>query len=232
LLQRNFPSASLAYNEAIERAQNDLIVCMHQDIYLPEGWVENLQKDVDFLEASGRKWGVLGCYGISLQGAPVGHIFSNGLNRELGGPHPPVPVQSLDEAVLVVRKSIGLRFDLNLPHFHLYGADICLQAKRRGLVNYAMSNFCVHNSIALRTLPAEFWRCAEYLRIKWQHELPLKTSCIILSPGQSTMWIRRTRTELGFLRTRRSRSRTNRLTNPNVNPTSGTNPKEWKANYV
>jgi hypothetical protein len=114
---------------------------------------------------------------------------------------------------------------LNLPHFHLYGADICLQARRNGLANYAMSNFCVHNSIAIRTLPAEFWRCAEYLRIKWQDELPVKTSCIVLSRGQSAMWIRRTRTELGFLRARKARGASHRLANPKINPACGTNPK-------
>jgi hypothetical protein len=234
LLQRNFPSASLAYNTAIESARNDLIICMHQDVYLPERWVQKLQKVVNFLEALGRRWGVLGCYGISLQGRPVGHIFSNGLNRELGGSHPPVPVQSLDETVLVLRKSSGLRFDVNLPHFHLYGADICLQARRSGLKNYAMSNFCVHNSIAIKKLPAEFWRCAEYLRVKWQNELPVKTCCVTLPSRRSTMWMTQAHAELSFLHKRKSGGGSNRLDNPDINPVphnGRANPKQQKTMF-
>ncbi len=214
LIQRGFPSASLAYNDAIDKARHDVIVCMHQDIYLPENWVENLQGVVNSLETSGRRWGVLGCYGISLPGAPAGHIFSNGLNRELGSLHSPVPAQSLDEAVLILRKSRGLRFDPQLPYFHLYGADICLQARRSRLENYAISNFCVHNSIAIKRLPTEFWRCAEYLRVKWRNNLPIKTCCVILSPWRITMWMRRARAELNSFRQRRSRHGSNRLTDP------------------
>ena len=42
LTKEGFSSASLAYNSAIDEAQNDLIVFVHQDIYFPEGWFENL----------------------------------------------------------------------------------------------------------------------------------------------------------------------------------------------
>ena len=214
ILQRNFPSASLAYNAAMTNAGNDLIVFMHQDVYLPESWVEALHATVNFLEVSGRNWGVLGCYGISLQGAPAGHLFSNGLNRELGGPYPTLPVQSLDEVILVLRKSSGLRFDPKLPHFHLYGADICLQARQSGRENYVMSNFCVHNSLAIKRLSAEFWQCAEYLRVKWRHVLPVKTCCVTLLPRRSKMWMTRARYEQGFFRTRWRKRKSARLTDP------------------
>lgn len=196
IIQRDFPSASLAYNDAITKAHNDIIVFMHQDVYLPKDWDKRLQDILFSLELSGQKWGVLGCYGISERGVPVGHVYSNGLNRELGRPQPPTPVQSLDELLLILKKSSGLRFDSKMPHFHLYGTDICLQAKERGMTNYAISNFCVHNSVAIQKLPGQFWQCAEYLRKKWQDKLPVKTCCITLYPTRSRMLLIRAISEL------------------------------------
>lgn len=218
LLRRGFASASLAYNDAITSAKNDLIVFMHQDVYLPKGWDEKIQDVLFSLESSGRKWGVLGCFGISVKGVPVGHVYSSGLNRELGSPQPPTPVQSLDEVLLVLRKSSGLRFDPMLPHFHLYGTDICLQAKRKGVENYAISNFCVHNSLRIRKLPSEFWQCAEYLRVKWRDELPLKSCCVTIYPARSKMLMIRTIFELKSFRNRlRYRNyKSKRLIDPSI----------------
>jgi hypothetical protein len=85
--------------------------------------------------------------------------------------------QSLDELVLVVRRSSELTFDTDLPCFHLYGADICQQARARGLRSYIVPAFCVHNSNGLSRLPMAFWQSYLYIRQKWWHELPIKTCC-------------------------------------------------------
>jgi glycosyltransferase involved in cell wall biosynthesis len=191
LVRRGFASASAAYNDAISTTTNDIIVFMHQDIYLPDGWDERLTNSVVSLEKSGEKWGVLGCFGMSLEGAPVGYVYSNGLRRELGSPQPPTRVQSLDEIVLVVRKSSGLQFDEMLPHFHLYGTDICLEAQRMGLRNYVVANYCIHNSLPVLRLPPEFWRCAEYLQKKWRRALPISTTCIVISTSKAFMRLKR-----------------------------------------
>jgi glycosyltransferase involved in cell wall biosynthesis len=215
IVRRNFPAASLAYNDGLDAARHDLIVFLHQDVYLPCDWVERLRSEIEALEACGRKWGVLGCFGMAMEGMPVGHIYSNGLNRELGGPHPPVPVQSLDEAVLILRKSSGLRFDSELPHFHFYGTDICLQAKRCGLESFAISNYCVHNSLSIRRLPPEFWKCASYLMKKWRDELPIKTCCAVLDSRGGKMWRARVMAELHYFRKRRQTA-SKRLADPSI----------------
>jgi hypothetical protein len=214
IVKRNYSSASLAYNDAIAEAGHDLMVFMHQDIYLPEGWDKRLQDTVDSLAASGRKWGVLGCYGVALDGGRAGHIFSNGLRRELGSPQPPVPVQSLDESVLILQKSRGVRFDPELPHFHLYGADICLEARRCGLENFAIGNYCVHNSLPVKRLPPEFWQCAQYLRNKWKNELPVMTCCTTIHSRAGEMWLTRAMTELRHFRKRRRFMVSQRMAKP------------------
>ena len=192
IARRGFSSAGIAYNDAMSAANNDIIVFMHQDIYLPDDWDMKLKSIIETLEHSGVKWGVLGCFGISLRGQPVGHVYSNGLNSELGFPQGPVRATSLDEIVLILRKSSGLHFDPRLSHFHLYGADICMESKKRGYENYVVSNYCIHNSLPINRLPEEFWQCAEYLRDKWRGDLPIKTTCVTISSLKIIMNMKRT----------------------------------------
>ena len=97
----------------------------------PEFWLLDLQRALDSLQQTDPEWGVLGCYGVTLDEGR-GYIYSGGLGV-MGKPTDrPGPVQTLDEIVLILRKSSGLRFDDRLPHFHFYGADICMTAAARG----------------------------------------------------------------------------------------------------
>jgi glycosyltransferase involved in cell wall biosynthesis len=182
LLRRNFPSASLAYNSAIQEADHDIVIFVHQDIYLPDTWFADLNRCLAFLEGAGVNWGVLGCYG-SRKGADggLGRVFTRGLGRHGRQITQPEPVETLDEIVLILRKSSGLRFDPGLPHFHLYGPDICLTARARGMVNYAFQGYCVHNTNQLLILPEEFYTCYRYIRSKWAHYLPIYSSCMKIS---------------------------------------------------
>ena len=94
---------------------------------------------------------------------------------------------SLDEVVLIFRKSSGLMFDEYLPGYHLYGADICAEARRQGRKSYAISAFCIHNTNIGGILPLEFWKCYLFMRRKWMNSLPIHTPCtrISLSCGRS-----------------------------------------------
>jgi hypothetical protein len=99
--------------------------------------------------------------------------------RVLGGPFErPAPVQTLDEIVLILRKSSGLRFDERLPHFHLYGASICLAAAKTGMKSYAISAFCIHNAQQNFILPKEFYACYSQFKRIWKEYLPVQTTCI------------------------------------------------------
>lgn len=44
VVQKGAKSAAIAYNAGIDVCRSDLIVFAHQDIYLPEGWAEKLEK--------------------------------------------------------------------------------------------------------------------------------------------------------------------------------------------
>jgi hypothetical protein len=177
-VQENYKSAAKAYNDAIDRAANDLIVFCHQDILLPKAWLSQLQRSLDDLAVSDPKWGVLGSYGKTQDGRGWGHVYSSGRDV-IGEPlQRPVEVQTLDEIVLILRKSSGLRFDDSLPHFHFYGTDICLRAAKKGMKSYAISAFCVHNTLQTLVLPKEFYECCRHIKRVWKNCLPIQTTCI------------------------------------------------------
>jgi hypothetical protein len=184
LLQRGFPGAAAAYNDAINRAGTDILVLAHQDVYLPPGWSAALARTIEKLSVTDPNWAVLGVWGISRDGSRGGHVYCAGLMRVLGRPfETPMEVRSLDELLLVVRKSSGVRFDEQLPGFHMYGTDICLEANRRQLKCYAIAAFCIHNTNGYDLLPAAFWKAYLFMRRKWREQLPVITSCAEITRG-------------------------------------------------
>jgi len=178
ILQRGFYSAAAAYNAGMEKATTDFLVFAHQDVYFPEGWLAAVEKAVQTLQKKDPQWAVLGIWGIKRSRERAGNLYCAGLMKQLGGIFDePAEVRSLDEAVLIVRKSSGVRFDEEMPGFHMYGTDICLDAARRGLKCYAISAFCIHNTNGYKMLPWEFWKNYFLMRRKWRSELPITTSC-------------------------------------------------------
>jgi hypothetical protein len=193
LVQEGFSSAAKAYNAAIDRAANDLIVFCHQDILLPEAWPCQLQTALDQLERTDPRWGVLGSYGKSQDGRGWGHVYSSG-RGVIGEALPrPVAVQTLDEIVLILRKSSGLLFDASLPHFHFYGTDICLRSAERGMRSYAISAFCIHNTHQTLVLPKEFYEGCRHIRQVWKYYLPIQTTCIRITKWNVPEYSRRLR---------------------------------------
>lgn len=193
LLQRGFSSAAGAYNDAIDRSENDLIVFAHQDILFLETWLDDLQRALDYLDEADPNWGVLGCMGGTADGGSRGLVYSHGLGM-IGRPlAQPAPVQTLDEIVLVIRKSSGLRFDTRLRHFHFYGAEICLSAAKVGMKSYVIPSFCIHNTQLNLILPREFYRSYWELKRIWKEFLPIQTTCIRMTRFNLPLYQRRVR---------------------------------------
>jgi hypothetical protein len=162
----------------------DLLMFVHQDVYLPPGWVMALQATLQWLQQTDPNWGVIGVFGVGKDGSRRGHVYSTGLGAELGEQFStPMEAISLDELLLITRRTSGLRFDDGLPGFHLYGTDICLEAAKRGMKNYIVPAFCIHNSNGLKYLPKPFWEAYLYIRNKWKEQLPIRTSCTTITRG-------------------------------------------------
>jgi Glycosyltransferase like family len=191
LIQEGFASAAKAYNDAINKSENDLIIFVHQDVVLPREWIEDLERALNYLDKDDPRWGVIGCYGEPLHGHGRGYIYSTGLNI-LGAPFErPARIQTLDEIVLIFRKSTALRFDDTLPNFHMYGADICMAAESAGRKNYAISAFCIHNTQPTLTLGADFYQAYRHVKRRWRKLLPIRTTCVRITRFDVSMFRRR-----------------------------------------
>ncbi len=186
------------YNDALDRADNELVFFVHQDVYLPLGWEARVATALQVLAETDPNWGVIGAVGMgpAADGQDViyGHWSDpHGYHRQ--GPLP-CRVRTLDELWLGISKNRGLAFDPALPGFHCYGVDLCLTAETMGLNNYAIDAFLWHkyrgrdgNLIArpddcnkLRArwtdgFMAAFSPSADYVAGKWHHEKPFSSTC-------------------------------------------------------
>jgi hypothetical protein len=181
IIQKGYASAAKAYNSAIDKAEAEIIIFVHQDIVLPVQWADNLNASLAYLEKTNPTWGVLGCHGETQDGKGRGYLYCAGNGRYILQPFDrPEKVHTLDEIVLIIKKSSGLRFDERLPHFHLYGTDICMTAHKNGMNCYAIPAFCLHNSNETVLFPEEFFICCNYVRQKWSDSLPIYTPCVTI----------------------------------------------------
>lgn len=202
-LQSGYVSAARAYNEAIALCRHDLIVFAHQDVYLPLGWEATLFKQAALLQEEDPTWGVLGVYGVTASGSHVGYVWSSGLNTLLGKSFArPAAVASVDELLIVLRRSSGLQFDDGLPGFHLYGTDIVQTALRRGCGAYVICAPVVHNSRPVLYLPDDYVRAYDYEVSKWRAKLPIPNCVAPLVSSRTNRWQMRGRQILAKLRNR------------------------------
>lgn len=202
LPQENFSSAAKAYNDALDKSVNDLVVFCHQDVLLPQSWLEELQQALAYLQTNDPNWGVLGSCGMTAackKWRIFGQVYSPG--HGIVGEHlvHPMPIQTLDGLLLILRKSSGLRFDERLQNFHFYGADICMIAAHNGLKSYAIPAIAVHNSRHYQIFPREYYEGYWHVRYTWQKYLPIQTTTVRITRSNLPMykrmlveaWIRR-----------------------------------------
>ena len=188
LMARGCRSIADGLNAAVARAKNPWIVCVHQDVYLPEGWDRHLVHQLRAAEARFGQLGVAGVIGAAHDGPLQPHAVSPMVgsvvdrDRLLRGPEPllPAPAESLDEllAILVLPKVTPLRLDPALG-FHFYGADLCLQAREKGLAAVAVDALCFHNQRGVE-LPPDFESSGRAFAAKWSDRLPVKTTCAVV----------------------------------------------------
>lgn len=169
-------SAAKAYNTGLDQTSAEIVVFLHHDVYLPLGWDTLLRQRIAEVEATDPDWGLLGAFGIGLDAREFGPVWSSSINFIAGlMPMAPVPVQSFDELLFVMRRSAGLRFDEKLGGWHMYGTDIVCQARDKALGAYSVALPLIHNDGYKETLDSNFEAAFRYMARKWRHMLPIKT---------------------------------------------------------
>jgi len=201
IVERGYRSASEAYNHALDHSDAEILIFAHQDVYLPRGWEARLLSAIRTLDQEGKKWAVLGIVGVDLNGSVIGRSWSNGLQSEIDGRvSGPVPVQSLDELVLVLNRVAGVRFDAGIPGFHLYGTDIVQSALAAGLGAYVFDGPVIHNSLPVLRLDTHYRRAYCAVRKKWRSRLPLYTTVAPVTGWGWSLWWRLVRLRWATLR--------------------------------
>lgn len=187
---RGYPSAALAHNQALLENTADVLVIAHQDVYLPAGFLERLNKAIVDIESMDPNWAVIGLIGIDRNRTIGGEVWSSGIGRVVGHPiHRPMPVENIDELVIIINARSGVRFDPDLPGYHLYGLDIVQTAKTRGHASWVINNPVVHHSKPLLTLDRSYHKAWYFARSKWIEELPIPSLVCDLEIGPVRLWI-------------------------------------------
>ena len=172
----------ISLNKAIDASKNDVIVFAQADVYLPESWDIKMEGIINRIEEKCANWGVLGTFGVSEDNEYVGHLYSNGMQKELGRPGPAVEAKSIDETLFVFNKKSGIRFDDRFPYLYLYGNDLLVQASESGNKNFIISNFFVHNSLTYVRYQKGGITSVEYFRRKWPQKLPFRATYLTVYP--------------------------------------------------
>lgn len=176
IAERGHDSAGKAYNSALQKADTDVIVFAHQDVYLPRNWDKKLTSAIHALEKEGRKWGVIGVIGIDAKGKLLGRTWSTGLNSDIRAERAhPAQAVSIDEVVIVLNRKSGVLFDEELPGYHMYGTDIVQTAIQKGYGTYVINAPVIHNSLPIITFKSDFWAAYRYMQKKWARSLPIQT---------------------------------------------------------
>lgn len=180
-----------AYNRGLDQTDRRLCIFAHQDVYLPRGWLDRAIDALNDLTRRHPDWEVAGPHGVRADGVQLGRIWDVMLDRELGDRLPaPAAVGSFDEMVLILRRPDGYRFDMQLPHFHLYGTDIAQTALTSGRGAYAIDLPVVHNNRPIPTLRGGYARAYWYARRKWWSRLPIATTILPVSRNPLLLWQR------------------------------------------
>lgn len=178
----NAPSAAQAYNTGLDRSAADIVVFLHHDVYLPLGWETLLRQRIAEVESIDPDWALLGAFGIAMDSRGYGPVWSSSINFIAGlMPLSPVPVQSFDELLIVMRRGAGLRFDEEMGGWHMYGTDIVCQARAKGLGAYSVALPLIHNDGYKETLDGNFEAAFRRMARKWRDMLPIKTPVVSIT---------------------------------------------------
>jgi hypothetical protein len=184
-------SASAAYNQAISEAEADILILAHQDVYLPEGFLARLGRELARLNGIDPEWALAGVAGLDPNGQFQGRTWSTGLGIVLGQPPAtPTRVVTLDEMLIILRVSSGVRFDEALPGFHLYAADAVQAAGERRQASYVIDTPAIHHSRPVVQLDDGYKRAYRYMQSKWRRALPIPNLVCPITRSPLTLWLR------------------------------------------
>lgn len=164
----------------LSEAAGEYVILCHQDIRLLDDDRRNLDRRLAELHDIDPLWAVAGNAGGVGPGVLAIRITDpHGADQYLGTL--PQRVVSLDENFIIVRREARFSFSRDLSGFHLYGADLCLNADIAGWHAYVIDFHLAHLSGGRKD--ASFTRMEEAFRARWAEALRprwMQTTCTLL----------------------------------------------------
>lgn len=168
-----FASAGAALNHAVRQAEHDVVVLVHQDVYLHD--LQRLARAAAALDDPA--WGVLGACGMTAGGEVVGRLRDRVIL--IGTPAPrPVDVQTLDEVLVMARRETLLAHPLSEDPrlaWHAYAVEYALRMRALGRRAGAVDTAITHNSLTVNL--ARLDDAHHHVGDLFPAELPVRTTC-------------------------------------------------------
>lgn len=163
-----FKSAASGLNYGASIAKGDIFIFMHQDVYLDD--IDAIKKYYYFLQHNEKC--IIGPAGVKEHGRPITDMFEtrNNIKRGIGANGEIMPVYSLDECLLAMKKKLWeqLKFDEQVcDNWHCYGLDICYQNILKGGENMLYPLTICHDSLG-NSLNKDFTRSIKKMIDKYK----------------------------------------------------------------
>ena len=145
--QENKYDAYDGLNQCLNKANAKYIILVHQDVEFKFDDIEVLKDKINEIDKIDPKWAVLGNTGYDFNNINIQYtrITDTGQFDVKDGPFP-VRVSCPDENIMIVKNDLNLMFSKNIGHYHLYGADLSMQAQMQGYSTYVIDFHILHKS--------------------------------------------------------------------------------------
>jgi hypothetical protein len=175
-------------------ARGTYVILCHQDIRLLSDDVETLCACLWALDARDADWALAGNAGATEDGSLALRISDpHGEDQRRG--NLPARVVSLDENFIIIRRDALVSISAGLSGFHLYGTDLCLQARCAGRSAWVIDFHLRHLSAG--KVDASFHQVQQRLEAHYDTLLnppwQIRTTCtkLILGGGGPRRWLAR-----------------------------------------
>jgi hypothetical protein len=142
--KQNQFDAYVAINRFLREAKGEYIVIVHQDVRCIDP-ATKLRQILDDLSLRDPRWAICGNAGAIGYHQDIRYIVNGG--KTVTHDNLPGRVYSLDENLLIIKRSAYLVASSDLNGFHFYAADLCLLADYLGYSCYVIPFMVKHLSL-------------------------------------------------------------------------------------
>jgi hypothetical protein len=174
-----YPTAGAALNHGTSLAQNDVIVFVHQDVFLHS--LTALKQAAAIAQDPAARFGLLGAVGISPDGRIVGRVRDRVvlLGDTVTGP---TEVDSVDEVLFLAPRSQLLREPLTESSdmaWHAYAIEYGMRMRRLGLRTGVADIPLTHNSLSINVDKLDVAHRA--IATRYDDLMPVRTTCGVIT---------------------------------------------------